>query len=158
MPRFSPEIGFEETDRLARLLDGKLASLMRLRALCERQETLIDANDTKSLLETIAEKDGWIALLAGIERDLAPYRDQPPEWRLWRAPAERERCGRTAAECRLLLEEMVLREKHCEDRLLARRRDIAEMLRNMAAAEPDEPKWDRSCAVPGESTIMGNDL
>jgi hypothetical protein len=120
-----------DTDVLAQLVAGKLDCLSQLRALGVRQLEAIAAGDLTALLRVLAGKQRLLARLQELETQLAPFRGQPPEERVWRDPADRERCARMADVCTALLAEIVEQERQSENRLLVRRDQAAAQLQGM---------------------------
>jgi hypothetical protein len=120
-----------DTDVLAQLVADKLECLSQLRALGVRQLEAIAADDLTALLRVLAGKQRLLARLQELEPALAPFRDQPPEARVWRDPADRQRCARMAELCAALLAELVEQERQSESRLLVRRDQAAAQLQGL---------------------------
>jgi hypothetical protein len=123
-----------ETERLSDVISRKRACLVQLGDLGQRQADLIEGDDMTELLKVLAAKQHLIGSLQGIERELAPFRDQDPEERQWRTPEDRARCAHEANLCRQLLAEIVIQEKQSEGRLAERRNEAARRLRLAHAA------------------------
>jgi len=113
-----------ETDVLAALIGKKLAVLEPLRELSRRQSELIAEGDIQRLLSVLAAKQTLLAELQKLEHQLAPFRRQDPESRVWRSPQERERCRQLVERCEALLSEVMVIEKQSESEM-AQRRDAA---------------------------------
>jgi hypothetical protein len=122
------------TERLADLIRRKHEVLVQLRDVGRRQTNLIACGDTAALLKLLAAKQHQISALHGLERELTPYYAEDPESRSWRSPQERAQCARQAAECNVLLEEIVQLEKLGAERMTTRRNEVAEQLQQVHAA------------------------
>ena len=123
-----------ETDRLAELISRKLACLVQLCDLGRQQADLIEKDEMTQLLKVLAAKQHLIGSLQSMERELAPFRNQDPQQRQWRTPADRARCADEASLCRQMLAEIVTQEKQSEGRLAKRRNEAAQRLRLAHAA------------------------
>ncbi|MBN2022573.1 MAG: hypothetical protein JW809_07235 [Pirellulales bacterium] len=117
-----------DTDRLATLIDAKHACLSDLAAMGRRQLELVREGGMTALLEVLAVKQQTIARLHQIERALDPFRNEEPEARAWRCPADRARCAERLSQCESLLAEIVAQEKEGERELVARRDETARQL------------------------------
>ena len=117
-----------ETDLLANLIDQKHAVLLQLRELSQRQLHLIDENNMSDLLSLLSAKQTLLTQLQRVESQLNPFRQQDPEQRVWRAPADRRRCAETAAASRGVLDEIMEMEKQGEGRLRENRDRTANKL------------------------------
>jgi hypothetical protein len=114
-----------DTDRLAACIAHKLRLLERLVELSRQQDQSIAADDVDALLRLLAVKQRLVEGLQQVERALDPYRAQAPESRVWRSPAEREKCRAASQRCDGLLQELLASEERAGDRL-AQERDRAE--------------------------------
>jgi hypothetical protein len=123
-----------DTDVLARLVGAKRACLAQLRDLGERQFELIECGNTTALLDVLSAKQRPLIELQRIERALDPFRNQDPEKRRWRSPADRAACARLVAECEATLGEIVRREKQCESVLTRQRDEAAVRLQGLRTA------------------------
>jgi flagellar biosynthesis/type III secretory pathway chaperone len=122
------------TERLAELIRRKHQVLVQLRDVGHRQTSLIACGQTSSLLKLLAAKQHLISALQGLERELTPYHAEEPESRSWRSPEDRAQCARQAAECNVLLAEVVELEKSGADAMTARRNEVAEQLQQVHSA------------------------
>jgi hypothetical protein len=116
------------TQRLATLIGDKYACLVQLRDLGLKQKESIESSDLARLLRLLATKQHFLGVLHGIERSLAPFRDEDPEGRVWSTAEDRVRCAEQAAACRVLLDQIVGQERENEGLMLAQREAAAERL------------------------------
>jgi hypothetical protein len=123
-----------ETDILSQLVAGRLECLSQLRALGTRQLELVAAGDLTALLRVLAGKQRLLLRLQQLETDLAPFRNQPAEERVWRDPADRQRCARMAELCTALLAEILEQERQSENQLQVRRDEASAQLQGMHRA------------------------
>ena len=115
-----------DTDQLDQLIHQKHQVLMQLRDLSRQQLALISAGeDMVPLLTVLSAKQRLMDQLTLLERKLDPFRDQDPETRKWRSPADRQRCALAAERCRSLLNETMLLEKQGVADLTRRRNETA---------------------------------
>ncbi len=118
-----------ETDLLAELIGKKLAILEQLRDLSRRQSDLIADDEIQRLLSLLSAKQTLLAELQKLQKRLDPFRKQDPDARVWRSPADRERCRQLAERCETLLGEIMLVEKQSEAEMARRRDDAVARLR-----------------------------
>ncbi len=119
-----------ETDLLAELIGKKLAILEQLRDLSRRQSDLITDGEIQRLLTLLSAKQTLLAELQKIQKRLEPFRQQNPDARTWRNPADRQRCRQVAERCETLLGEIMLVEKQSEAEMARRRDDAVARLQN----------------------------
>ena len=123
-----------DTHRLAELIRQKHGVLVQLRDLAGRQLTLIDEGDMTALLGLLATKQKLLAGIQQLERQLDPFRDQDPDSRIWRNPADREQASQMAAQCASMLEETMKLETQGETALSSRRDEAATRLQAASGA------------------------
>jgi hypothetical protein len=122
------------TAHLAILIQQKHGCLLHLRDVGLRQRELIEQGDMSQLLRLLASKQQLIATLQRVEHELAPYRDEHPQTRLWPSPEDRARCAAQAAACRDLLDEIVRQERSNETLMTHRSKAVADRLQHVHAA------------------------
>ena len=120
------------TTVLAQLISKRRKCFEQLRDLGRKQFELIAAGANGDLLRLLSAKQQLLAALELLERELAPFRDQPPESRVWASPEARARCAADAETCRQLMEEVVQMEQAGEREMTIRRDDVARQLRSVA--------------------------
>jgi hypothetical protein len=123
-----------ETDTLAQLVANRLECLSQLRALGTRQLELVAEGDLTALLRVLAGKQRLLMRLQTLEVELAPFRNQAPEDRVWRDPADRVRCARMAEVCTVLMAEILEQERQSEGQLQSRRDEASTQLHGMHRA------------------------
>jgi hypothetical protein len=116
------------TDQLAALIAAKLQVLQVLVRISRRQLELIDAGEMTALVKLLASKQTVMNQLQSLEQKLAPFRDDDPDQRAWRSPAERAECQTRAEQARLLLAEAIKLEKQAEQAMVAQRDAVAAAL------------------------------
>ncbi len=119
-----------ETDLFAELIGKKLAVLEQLRDLSRRQSDLIADSDMERLFAVLSAKQTLLSELQKLQKRLEPFRQQDPESRRWRTPADRERCRQLRERSESLLGEILLVEKQCESEMARRRDDVVSRLRH----------------------------
>lgn len=123
-----------DTDRLSELVAAKLQVVELLLGLARRQLELADRAEMTALLKLLAAKQTVLDQLQRLEREIDPYRNQDPDQRAWRNPADRERCQAKADLCGKLLGEAMILEKQGEAALLRRRQAAAAALEDAQSA------------------------
>jgi len=123
-----------ETDILAQLVANRLECLSQLRALGTRQLGLVAEGDLTALLRVLAGKQRLLMRLQSLEAELAPFRNEAPEDRVWREPADRVRCARMAEVCTVLMAEILEQERQSESQLQTRRDEASTQLHGMHRA------------------------
>jgi len=109
------------TVRLAALISAKLQVLEILTRLSRRQLELIAGADSAALVKLLTAKETVLSQLQAIERQLHPFRDEDPESRVWKSPAERAACQRDADRANQLLAEALDLERQAEAAMIAQR-------------------------------------
>jgi hypothetical protein len=122
------------TDKLAELIQRKHHVLVQLRDFGRRQADLVTSGDIPALLALLGTKQQLIAGLQNLEQQLAPYYAEEPDSRVWQSPQARATCAQQAAECNVLLEEIVGLEKLGAEKMTVRRNEVAEQLQQVHAA------------------------
>jgi hypothetical protein len=110
------------TERLAALVRAKHDVLEQILALAETQKTVIAEEDMDRLLSILAAKQPLMSELGRLERALDPFRQEDPESRQWRTPADRRACQKWAERAAAMLATLMAIETEC-DALLRGRRD-----------------------------------
>lgn len=123
-----------ETDLLTSLIGKKHDLLESIRQLSRRQSDLICRGEMVSLMNVLSAKQTLIVELTNIERQIDPFREQDPDSRAWRSPADRLHCRQLAERCAALLQDIMLVEKQSEAELRTRRDDVAHKLDNIQHA------------------------
>jgi hypothetical protein len=116
------------TEQLAALIAAKQQILEILVRLSQKQVELVTAGDMTTLLKLLSGKQTVMQQLQTIERELAPFRGQDPEERVWRSPGDRVVCQRRADSCNALLAEAMQLEQRAEAGMLVRRDSAAAAL------------------------------
>lgn len=119
------------TQRLAQLVDRKREVLVHLRSLGMRQLELVAGDDWSQLTKVLSTKQRLLDMLSDLERELAPFRNEPPEFRVWASDAAREACRRHADDCAALLAEVMQLEREGERAMIRRRDETARLLSGM---------------------------
>lgn len=117
-----------ETERLAELIERKLACLTELCEMGKLQLQLVRGGEMTSLLNVLSAKQRVIERLQGVEKDLTPFRAQTPQSRRWRTELHRRKCAKQIEMCESLLREILEREKQGESELVRRRDEAASQL------------------------------
>jgi hypothetical protein len=119
------------TDKLVENLMQKREVLSQLRQLADLQSALVGGGDSRKLLGLLATKEKLLQALKKVEASLDPFRDEDPDDRVWRSPAERQAARGIAEECNSLLAEIMEIDQSDEERLIARRDVNAEARRRV---------------------------
>ncbi len=125
--------------------------LVQLRDIGLRQLELIGSGDMNQLLKVLAAKQRLLGILQTVERALDPFRDEDPQQRSWRSPADREKCAEMALCCESLLRDIVEQERQSESEMIIRRNETARRLRDIQhAAEIHRAYADDSDRLMGQ--------
>jgi hypothetical protein len=119
------------TEQLALLVRRKADLLVLLKQFTEKQLGVIAGEDTALLLKLLAGKQSLVDQLQAVERELAPFREQDPEQRMWRTPEDRRQCQQLAATCETLIQEILELDRRGEGELVRRRDAAAEQLQGL---------------------------
>jgi len=122
------------TDKLADLISKRQRCLLQLRDLGHKQAELIAKGDMTPLLRLLGAKNQLIVAVQAIEQELAPFHEQDPEERTWSTEEARVKCAEQAAQCRQLLDEVMLLEQQNEKEMTLRRDQVASQLQAAQAA------------------------
>lgn len=123
-----------DTDRLSQLIDAKLAVLMKLLELSQRQIAAVDDSDLSTLLRLLAGKQQLVDQIQQLDRALVPYQQQDPETRRWASPEHRTRCRHQAQRCEAVLREILVVEQQAEAVMQQQRAATAQRLATMQQA------------------------
>lgn len=113
------------TDRLAELLCRKLQVLEEVLSISNAQKELVGRDEVESLMELLAAKQTLLDQMHTLQLALAPYRDEDPDLRIWHSPRRREQTQQVASRCESILAQIMQIEKECEQKLVARRNEVA---------------------------------
>ena len=130
------------TDKLAALITAKQQVLEILVQLSRRQLDLIGAGDMTTLMKLLAGKHTVMTHLQLIEGELAPFRDQDPDQRVWNSIGERVACQTRARHCNALLSDAMEMEKKAEAAMLERRQTSAAALSAIQAGVNAKAAYD----------------
>ena len=122
------------TDKLAALISAKLQLVELLARLGRRQLELIDSGQMNDLIKLLAAKQTVLERLQAADGELAPFRQEDPEQRIWKLPAERAACQAQADRANALLAEAIELEHRAEQAMLHRRSIAAAALEGAHAA------------------------
>ncbi|ADB18981.1 hypothetical protein Psta_4334 [Pirellula staleyi DSM 6068] len=122
------------TQQLARLVAAKLEVLELLVRIANTQLSLITSGEMSTLLTVLTAKQQLITRMQSIESQLAPFRDEDPDARVWGSPAERKKCQDDARRSEALLAEILTAEKQAEVLMIQRRDQTALRLDSMHSA------------------------
>jgi len=122
------------TDKLADLISKRHRCLLQMRDLGHKQAELIAKGDMAPLLRLLGAKNQLIVAVQAIEQELAPFHKQDPEDRTWSTEEARVKCAEQAAQCRQLLDEVMLLEQQNEKQMTLRRDQVASQLQSAQAA------------------------
>ena len=120
-----------DTDLLLRCVRRKHDCLVQLRELGAQQCSVVDGGEVGDLLRLLGAKQQLITHLQEIEQELLPFRQDDPDARVWRDPAERVACRRLLGTCEELFRAILEDERLAEETLRARR---DESLRRLSAS------------------------
>jgi hypothetical protein len=123
-----------ETDILFDLIRSKRACLEQLQVMGRRQMELIESDQMTALLDLLAYKQRALTELQKIERNLDPFRGQPPDARRWRSEEARRQCADELSACETLLAGIIDRERASEQAMIHRRDHAAARLQGMHRA------------------------
>jgi|GEM_PF-1195939 len=142
------------TDQLAALIAQRRQCLMQLRDIGRKQSELIATGEMDPLLRLLAAKQQLLTALQSLEQNLAPYHDEDPQQRVWPSPDARARCAQQAADCRVLLEEVMRLEKKNEQQIALRRDEVASQLQSIHTASLVRGAYQAQQAAPPHATSV----
>jgi hypothetical protein len=119
-----------ETDQLSKLIDAKHGVLLQLYELAQRQHALAESAQPGELISLLAVKQRLLDDLSTLEQQLDPFRQQDPQTRVWRSPADRARCAGVAGTCRQLLDQVMTLERDAMEVLQSRQQQTSATIRS----------------------------
>jgi len=123
-----------QTDLLVERLIQKRDVLTQLRRLADYQTGMVSGGEVGKLMGLLATKQKLLTSLQEVEAALDPFREQEPDARVWRSPADRQAAREIAEECdRLLVEVKEIEQKDTGD-LIARRDAASSALQGLHGA------------------------
>ena len=123
------------TTQLANLMSRKRQVLQLLSDLARAQLTVIESGDTSKLLRVLSAKQPLAEELQRVDGELAPYREEDPEQRVWSSPAARQQCQADVVACEELLTNVLKLEQTSEAALIAQRDETSRQLEQLDAAQ-----------------------
>lgn len=142
-----------ETDRLLAAVARKRECLARLREVGLVQRDLIVRGEISELMRLLAAKQRLLDQLKLVELELAPFRGQAPEQRVWRDAATREACAGALRDCQSLLATIVDQERESETALQQRRDEAAVRLEGAVAAGHSRAAYAEARLAPGARSL-----
>lgn len=100
-------------------------------------------------MELLAAKQTLLDRMHELQSELAIYRDEDPDTRVWHSPRRREQTQLVATRCESILAEIMQIERDCEQKLVTRRAEVAADLK---AADLAERARDAYAASPSASS------
>lgn len=123
------------TDRLAELLCLKLRVLEQVLSISRSQLEIVQRDEVDSLMELLSAKQILLDRMRDLQEELANYRDEDPDKRVWHSLHRREQTQKVAARCEQVLEEIMRLEKESERQLVIQRDMVAADLKAADRAE-----------------------
>jgi hypothetical protein len=120
---------------LANLMSRKRQVLQLLSDLARAQLTVIEAGDTSRLLRVLSAKQPLAEELQRVDSELAPFREEDPEARVWTSLDARKQCQADALACEQLLTNVLRLEQTSEAALVAQRDETSRQLEVLDAAQ-----------------------
>jgi hypothetical protein len=145
------------TDRLAELLCQKLKMVEEILSLSNAQLALVRRDEVDSLMELLAIKQVSLDQMRDLQTQLAPYRGENPDERVWHSARRREQVQIVAARCESILEEVMQIEKECERILKSRRDAVAADLKAADSAQLARDAYAACVRDPGGDSHLISD-
>ena len=147
------------TDSLFELIESKLHLLGEMQAMSLAQADLVTQHDMTSLMTLLSRKQELMSALGGVQSELACFRDQDPELRVWSTPGRRKDCKDMVARCDQLLQELIVMEDRSLNSMNLQRESVAAQLQQNIDActiqnayhssDVDESSFDSSLSIEG---------
>ena len=140
-----------DSKQLAAAMARKAQLLELLRKLGSAQLALVQAGDMSRLMQVLSSKESLLSQLQIVEHELAPFRDEDPELRVWESPDARRACQVDANRCAALLAEIVSIEKDAEAEMTRRRDATAAQLQATFSSREAQGAYFAPLAMPVSS-------
>jgi len=147
------------TDSLFELIESKLHLLGEMQAMSLAQADLVTQHDMTSLMTLLSRKQELMSALGCVQSELACFRDQDPELRVWSTPGRRKDCKDMVARCDQLLQELIVMEDRSLNSMNLQRESVAAQLQQNIDActiqnayhssDVDESSFDSSLSIEG---------
>ena len=147
------------TDSLFELIESKLHLLGEMQAMSLAQADLVTQHDMTSLMTLLSRKQELMSALGCVQAELACFRDQDPELRVWSTPGRRKDCKDMVARCDQLLQELIVMEDRSLNSMNLQRESVAAQLQQNIDActiqnayhssDVDESSFDSSLSIEG---------
>ncbi len=102
---------------------------MRLAPISERQLEIVRSGDVTLLVRLLGLKQQIMYEFEAVEKQLEPFRDTPPEQRVWNDEEERKETGESINRCAALLEEILRNDTLSTTELSAQKDEVEEQIR-----------------------------
>ncbi len=122
------------TERLVTLFETKLHLLQEMQALSLEQSSLVEKHEMTSLMTLLSRKQQLMESLQRVQLEMAPYRDEDPESRVWESPDRRQACRALVAECDKLTQWLIVQENQSIAQMDAQRDGMQSQIQQNAAA------------------------
>lgn len=122
------------TERLFSLFETKLHLLRELQALTLEQTALVSLHEMSALMTLLSRKQSIIEALQRIQSDLALYRNDDPERRVWNSPARRSECQTLVRQCEQLVAGLIVQENESIAEMSEQRENLNSQIQQNALA------------------------
>ncbi len=102
---------------------------MRLAPISERQLEIVRSGDVSLLIRLLGLKQQIMYEFEAVEKELEPFRDTPPEQRIWKDEKERQETGESVNRCATLLEEILRNDTLSTEELATKKEEVEAQLR-----------------------------
>lgn len=140
--------GDKSTELLTRLISAKRQVLKIVVQMSERQMDMIATGQTENLMKLLSAKQTVLDQLQTLERELAVFRDDDPEKRVWTSSAARAACQKEAAEANVLIARSLELERQAEVAMIAKRQATGQLLSSLQAATDAQSAYVTGAGMP----------
>ncbi|MDR1385157.1 MAG: hypothetical protein LBJ67_15105 [Planctomycetaceae bacterium] len=120
-----------DTKRFFQLVRKKHEWLIRIRECSRRQLQYVGEENLGALLELLAAKQKLLLEIEGVDKELAIYRVDDPEERVWSSPEIRRQCRETVTQCDTLIREILDTDGLAEQQLTEKKEAAGRQLKQL---------------------------
>lgn len=113
------------------LIRQKEHILMRLVPISVRQLQIVRSGDMTTLLGFLGQKQRVLDEFEEVEKALRPYRETPPEERIWKNEQERIETHRAMERCTAMLEEILRNDTQSSEEIAVQKIELEERIRRL---------------------------
>jgi hypothetical protein len=141
------------TEQLYELIERKLHLLREMQAMAIEQADLVTEHDMGGLMSVLSRKQSLMESLQTVQEELAIFKDDDPEARVWSSPQRRTACQSMVQESERLVKQLIVQENRSLDSMNLKRDSVQSQLNQNAAASQIQKAYESNMSIIEESVV-----